>query len=108
MIVEEIVYPKRRLQTECRWLYNWLWNNRLKKDKIYLYPLKINDWFAILLPRYDRFLFDKIKEIDKMERFFFLDRLDRYTVVRIWCIKGHSTVEQLFQSLNISLTVLDR
>lgn len=89
MIVEEKNWPKRQLQIECKEISDlFLWNGRLQKEVVYIYPLKFTDWVALLFTRYHSEAVQLIKALPEIDRFFYQNKVNRFKQISIWCIRA--------------------
>lgn len=88
MIVEEKSWPKRQLQIECKEISDrLLFDGRLQKEVVYIYPLKFTDWVALLFTRYHSEAVQLIKALPEIDRFFYQNKVNRFKQISIWCIR---------------------
>lgn len=98
MIVEEKSWPKRQLQIECKEISDlFLWNGRLQKEVVYIYPLKFTDWVALLFTRYHSEAVELIKALPSIDRFFYQNKVNRFKQISIWCIRAELSEELINQ-----------
>ncbi|MEM8673213.1 MAG: hypothetical protein AAGF83_05000 [Cyanobacteria bacterium P01_G01_bin.67] len=99
MIVEEKNWPKRQLQIESKEISDrLLFNGRLRKEVVYIYPLKFTDWVALLFTRYHAEAVALIKDLPEMDRFFYQNKVNRFKQISIWCVRNEQS-EKLLQQL---------
>jgi hypothetical protein len=110
MRVEEEVWPQRQLQRECKEISDrLLWNVQLRKEVVYLYPMKLSDWVAFLLTRYHKEVVETIQTLPIVDRFFYQTKVNRFKQLSIWCVRGKQSeaiIERLKSLPNVQLEPL--
>lgn len=111
MIQVEKDKPLRQLQRECKQLSDRLmWSGQLKKEVIYIYKMKFNEWTALLLTRYNKQAVEIIQTLPTIDRFFYQTKVNRFKQLSIWCIRREceqKILSQLYSCSDLRLEVLD-
>lgn len=103
MLLKEKTWPKRQLQSECKELSDQLlWSGLLTKDTIYLYPMKLGDWVALLMTRYHKEVVEIIQTLPTLDRFFYQAKANRFKQLSIWCIRSECSQAILESLKNLS------
>lgn len=112
MLVEEKEWPKRQLQIECKELSDQLlWSFPLNKEVIYLSPMKMNEWVALLMRSYNKQVVELIQTLPTIDRFFYQAKVNRFKQLSIWCIRKENSqaiLDQLKTYRHIQLEPLER